>query len=449
MLRFHAKNYRSRGLLVAALVSVVAILGIALVVINDSLPRLTFLGYKLNESSAQLMTFIEVEYVDPLLPERFRFKPKRFQLWFSGDRHLNLLEPPDPVTGIHSQFIFNDPQGWAINRFIKSAKEGSYPPAVCKSATIIFRDFNYSHLKDLVFGKEIVFFKDNGAQISESNGNRFYVLSKDGTELKLVTQLAVNSTRQDMLETPVSLEISANQRVSRVNYLQYLTKLVFDPLKFQPDGGFHISTVKPSLILSNDDSTKQAMIERQLAEKKRVFTHFYEDPSSLRLEELLESYEEFGTRLGIPNLGAYLGAIFDRYPAFVERLVSQGKKRKQDTKLEIYRGLQRCHSSLCKIILEQNPYGFNHEINQQFSKVQWPTWDRLELASMEGLTEYWSYFYVTGDERVLARIRAISESQVMCSGSLAGIKVDPALRRAFRRSLEEHASGHQKVARFL
>lgn len=437
-----------------AILFVIAVMGIGLGLVwhglFDQVANSLAEKFTTKDSRPEQMTYIEFEYIDPALPDKLKFKPKVSQLWIAGAGYLNLLEAPDLDSGMQAQFIINAPRGWTINLFSKSAREGFYDAKVANLSTQIFPKIKDSLLRDLCFGKEVSFFRDNKAQANEEEGGRRYSLATDSIALQLHTALGDSALEGGPGEVPVSLDLSWNQRQLRVKYRKYQTDLEFDPSRFLPGEGLQVDENRPSIIFSDQgDSAKLKQVEQDLEIKRGAFTHFYQHPSSIRLFELLESYERFGKRLGIPNLPVFLGSIFERYPASVEELVLQGKQRKPDTQLEIYRALQRCPSSLCKVMLAQNPYSFNHEIHQHFMRVVWPSMDRLEAVTYEGLGEYWSYFYATGDEAILLKIEEIANSDLRRDAKFKGFEIDPKIRREFKQSLIDHAKGHQKVARLL
>lgn len=401
--------------------------------------------YLTNERSGP-MTFIEFEYLEPDSNHKNWIKPKRSKLWLAGEAHINFLESWDLSSGKQSQFIMNIPKGWIINLFSQTAKEGLYSQETSKIVTRVFPARTETFLHSLNFGRELTFFKDNQAHVSENNRFRIYTLGFDDILLKLKTKIPDS----DEPEVPLSLQLSQNQLHVEVNYLQYLTGLDFEKKLFWPEKGIRILDNKP-LVFTTDfgDKNKYLLREKDLSAKRELFTHFYKDPSTNRLGELLEAYQQFGGRLGIPSLASFLWATFQKYPKAVELVVTKGKRYGPDIQVEVYRALQRCSTSLCKIILEQNPYSFNHDLNKDFSGFRWPTIERLDRLTQEGLGEYWSYFYATGDESVLTIIRRLSDSETRRDGKLPAKKLEPDLRQAFKQSLVEHAKEHQKVASFL
>ncbi len=402
-----------------------------------------------SEDKPREMSFIEFEYVDPGLSDRFKFKPKITKLWLAGKSYLNMLEAPDEFLGIEPQFILSVPSGWVINLFTKSAKEGRYTQEVIKASSRIFPNIKEPILNDLHFGEEISFFKVKNAQVSQQNNDYVYKLSFQSLTMTLNTTIK-GSSWSDTQEVPVRLDISWNQRAMRVNYLQYLTNLEFNPETFTPGNNLRVIQDSHSLSLSElGDKKRYREIQDDIANKREYFTHFYEHPNASELIDALGSYEKYGKRLGVPSLAAFLGAIFQGRPTLVEDFVLRGKHRHPDLQLEVYRGLQRCSSSICKVILEQNPYFFRHEINQRFSKVIWPPIETSEVVTNEALGELWSRFYATGDETLLARIKEIADSEATADGRSGRGRIDPRVREMFKQSLVEHAKEHHKVARFL
>ena len=112
------------------------------------------------------MIHIVVEMKGTDIPaDSFGAKPKT--IWRAADKYCRIDEEPDPEQGIHATVIINEPDVWMVNLADKSARhivdEG--PTFNCRLPIFATdQDTAKSKVGELEFGRELDFFKKNGAR---------------------------------------------------------------------------------------------------------------------------------------------------------------------------------------------------------------------------------------------------------------------------------------------
>lgn len=115
------------------------------------------------------MTTLVVQLQSPDVPEgSFAAKPKT--MFRAGTQFCRVEEQPDPEHRIHGVMIINEPDVWMVNLFAKSAKHFVDPGPTfnCRMPMFAGRlqdlpEAESKRLGELEFGKEMEFFKSNGA----------------------------------------------------------------------------------------------------------------------------------------------------------------------------------------------------------------------------------------------------------------------------------------------
>ncbi len=97
--------------------------------------------------------------------DSFAAKPKAF--WRASNRYCRVDEEPDPKNGIHGRIVMNEPDAWLINLEDNTAQHlvDPGPTYNCKLPMFaLSQEMLKTKIADLEFGRELDFFRSNGAK---------------------------------------------------------------------------------------------------------------------------------------------------------------------------------------------------------------------------------------------------------------------------------------------
>jgi hypothetical protein len=127
------------------------------------------LGVGLTQDAPTKMThaIVQMSGTD-IAPDSFSAKPKTF--WRASNRYCRIDEEPDPARNIHGRMVINEPDAWLVNLADNSAKHllDRGPTFNCRLPIFAFdRETVQSKVGELEVGKELEFFRANGAKLIE------------------------------------------------------------------------------------------------------------------------------------------------------------------------------------------------------------------------------------------------------------------------------------------
>lgn len=172
--------------------------------------------------------------------DSFATKPKVY--WRAGSRYCRVDEQPDPQKGIHGRTVINEPDAWLINLADQSAKHilDRGPTFNCR-LPIFASDPQLSKgkLGELEFGRELEFFRSNGAEQIEGSKLEFkanyYELTVGDSVLKLVERADIHA--------PILIRLIRGDKSIEVHYLQWDDHVPFKADLFAAPTGVKIQEV--------------------------------------------------------------------------------------------------------------------------------------------------------------------------------------------------------------
>jgi len=194
------------------------------------------------------MTKLVVRLQSSEFPETsFASQPKT--MYRAGTGYCRIEEFPDLENGIHGLVIMNEPDTWMVNRLNKSAKhfvdEG--PTFNCRMPVFVDQvrsvEDTKTKLMQLEFGRELAYFKRNGATESEGpvlqgKPTKAYSLEVEDCTLFLITT--------GTPERPVAIARDRAEPKNRETYWYGAFEQVpFDIKLFEKPQGVTIEDVKP------------------------------------------------------------------------------------------------------------------------------------------------------------------------------------------------------------
>src|SRR5438270_9138494 len=146
------------------------------------------------------------------------FAAKQKVYWRAGNRYCRVDEEPDPEKGIHGRTVINEPDAWLINLADHTAKHilDKGPTFNCRLP--IFAgdpETTKSKLGELEFGRELEFFRSNGAEQIEGPQLQFnasyYELTIGESVLRPVERVDIHA--------PILIGFIRGEKTFEVHYL--------------------------------------------------------------------------------------------------------------------------------------------------------------------------------------------------------------------------------------
>jgi hypothetical protein len=170
------------------------------------------------------MVYIEYRFI------AVNIKPGSFEasvrkLWRYTDSYARLEEVPNPQTGIHGLLITNAPNSYLINRYTKVARHVVDPGPTYNVVIPVFPSEREGKLKRLQMGRELAFFRANGAVPAPNEPVDTAMCSVlrakvEDSEIKLFLDKESQQPRQVSIRNPRS--------EYAVRYVRYRTDLPVD-----------------------------------------------------------------------------------------------------------------------------------------------------------------------------------------------------------------------------
>src|SRR5262245_16259092 len=177
-----------------------------------------------DRSAERAMVYIEYRFI------AVNIKPGSFEasvrkLWRYTDSYARLEEAPNPQTGIHGLLISNAPNSYLINQYTKVARHVVDRGPTYNVVIPVFPSEREGKLKQLQMGRELAFFRANGAGPAQDEPIDTAMCSVlrakiEDSEIKLFLDKESQQPRQ------VSIRNSRSEYA--VRYVRYRTDLAVD-----------------------------------------------------------------------------------------------------------------------------------------------------------------------------------------------------------------------------
>ena len=182
-----------------------------------------------------------------IAPESAEAKP--MTLYIAGDKYTRIEYPVDPANHTQMLIITKEPDNWRINLVDRTAIHVLDPgPTFVSRNPIVWspkppgQPDPYEPFRDLEFGNETIFFRQNnprdlGDRNIDGKNTKVSAIKAGGVEVTLF--------RDPEADKPVRIDLTKDGKpVMSFHYLQYDTKVPFDPTLFQLPEGIKVSEAK-------------------------------------------------------------------------------------------------------------------------------------------------------------------------------------------------------------
>jgi len=182
-----------------------------------------------------------------IAPESTEAKP--MTMYIAGDKYTRIEYPADPANHTQMLIITKEPDNWRINLADHTATHILDPgPTFVSRNPIVWspkppgQADPYERFRDLEFGNETIFFQQNnprdlGVRNIDGKNTKAFAIKEGGVEVTFFRDAAT--------ENPVRIDLTKDGKpVMSFHYLEYDTKLPFDPALFQLPEGIQVSEGK-------------------------------------------------------------------------------------------------------------------------------------------------------------------------------------------------------------
>lgn len=188
------------------------------------------------------MTHVVVRMNGSDIPaDSFAAKPKVY--WRAGSRYCRVDEEPDPERGIHGRTVINEPDAWLVNLADHTAKHilDRGPTFNCRLPVFASDpETTKGKLGELQFGRELEFFRSNGAEQIQGPHLEFkanyYELVIGDAVLRLVERADIHA--------PVLIGLIRGDKTTEVRYLLWDDQVPFKADLFAAPTDVKIQEVK-------------------------------------------------------------------------------------------------------------------------------------------------------------------------------------------------------------
>jgi hypothetical protein len=194
------------------------------------------------DSGPAKMTHVIVQMSGTDIPtDSFAAKPKVYRR--ASNRYCRVDEEPDPEKGIHGRMVINEPDAWLVNLADNTAKHlvDHGPTFNCRLP--IFAndpDAMKSKIGELEFGRELAFFRDNGAKPVEGPKLEFkanyYELVIGDSVLRLIERADIHA--------PILIGLVRGDKALSVRYLLWDDQVPFKADLFAKPTGVKVEDAK-------------------------------------------------------------------------------------------------------------------------------------------------------------------------------------------------------------
>lgn len=173
--------------------------------------------------------------------DSFAAKPKVY--WRASNRYCRVDEEPDTEKGIHGRTVINEPDAWLVNLADNTAKHlvDQGPTFNCRLPIFASEpETMKSKVGELEFGRELSFFRDNGAKQIEGPKLEFpanyYELLIGDSVLKLVERADVH--------VPIMIGLIRGDKALWVRYMLWDDQVPFKSDLFVKPTGVKVEETK-------------------------------------------------------------------------------------------------------------------------------------------------------------------------------------------------------------
>jgi hypothetical protein len=110
------------------------------------------------------MLYVEYHVIAPNDAAVSRAERETRKVWRIGTKFLRFEDVPNPETGVHGLIIVAEPDIWFIDRKTRQGQHSVDPGPEYAIHFPIFARESSQKLRDLEFGNEVAFFRENGAR---------------------------------------------------------------------------------------------------------------------------------------------------------------------------------------------------------------------------------------------------------------------------------------------
>jgi hypothetical protein len=174
-------------------------------------------------------------------PDSFAARAKIY--WRASNQYCRVDEEPDLKNGIHGRLIVNEPDIWLVNLLNNTAKHmvDQGPTFNCRLPIFAFNvELTKGKIGELEFGRELEFFKANGAQAVDgpklANKTNYYRLTI-GDSILLLTELSD-------IHAPLLIALIRGDNVAEVHYMLSDDNVPFKADLFASPTGVKIEETK-------------------------------------------------------------------------------------------------------------------------------------------------------------------------------------------------------------
>jgi hypothetical protein len=188
------------------------------------------------------MTHVIAQMSGPnISADSFAAKPKVY--WRASNQYCRIDEEPDPEKGIHGRIIMNEPDAWLVNLADNTAKHLLDPGPTFNCRLPIFpvdMETAKSKVGELEFGRELEFFKANGAKLIDGPKLEFkanyYEVAIGDSVLKLVERADIHA--------PIMIGLIRGDKAFWVRYLLWNDQVPFKADLFEKPTGVKVEDTK-------------------------------------------------------------------------------------------------------------------------------------------------------------------------------------------------------------
>jgi len=194
------------------------------------------------DSAPTKMTHVIAQMSGPnISADSFAAKPKVY--WRASNQYCRIDEEPDPEKGIHGRIIMNEPDAWLVNLADNTAKHLLDPGPTFNCRLPIFpvdMETAKSKVGELEFGRELEFFKANGAKLIDGPKLEFkanyYEVAIGDSVLKLVERADIHA--------PIMIGLIRGDKAFWVRYLLWNDQVPFKADLFEKPTGVKVEDTK-------------------------------------------------------------------------------------------------------------------------------------------------------------------------------------------------------------
>ena len=164
------------------------------------------------------------------------FDAQTKKVWRIGKAYLRFEDAPNPQTRIHGLIIVAEPDIWIVDRNTNQAQHTVDPGPNYKIHFPLFASETSEKLRELEFGQELGYFRENGAielPAQDVDGFRCKLLRLEIDDREITLFLKTN-------DTPLQIVVKSPEYEYAIRFLRYEPDRKPDKLLFQLPSGVQL-----------------------------------------------------------------------------------------------------------------------------------------------------------------------------------------------------------------